>query len=124
MCDKRKRFNSALTFEEFVDYHNQLPDTPQLKPIKQSAFFIPELDLANDVSQNQLNMPLQTILEEEPTSPKEIMKTKKSIRKRQRFFSENSQYSVINILERKLQKKKTCIPTPQNYDSLSQPIMI
>ena len=22
MCDKRKRFNSALTFEEFVDYHN------------------------------------------------------------------------------------------------------
>ncbi|CAK81626.1 unnamed protein product (macronuclear) [Paramecium tetraurelia] len=124
MCDKRKRFNSALTFEEFVDQHNQLPDTPQLKPIKQSTLFIPELDLANDVSQNQLNMPLQTILEEEPTSPKEIMKTKKSIRKRQRFFSENSQYSVINILERKLQKKKTLIPTPQNYDSLSQPIMI
>ncbi|CAK76816.1 unnamed protein product (macronuclear) [Paramecium tetraurelia] len=111
MCDKRKRFNSALTFEEFVDYHNQLPDTPQLKPIKQSAFFIPELDLANDVSQTQLNIPLETILEEELTSPKEIIKAKKSIKKRQRFFSENSQYTVINILERRLQKKKSYIPT-------------
>ena len=57
MCDKRKRFNSALTFEEFVDYHNQLPETPQLKyysaliirPINQSTFYVPELDLTNDV---------------------------------------------------------------------------
>ncbi|CAD8092226.1 unnamed protein product [Paramecium sonneborni] len=111
MCDKRKRFNSALTFEELIDYHNELPETPQLKPINQSAFYVPELDLANDVSQTQFKIPLQTIFEEELTSPKEIMKTKKLIRKRQRFFSENSPYSVISILERKLQKKKSFIPT-------------
>ncbi|CAD8086997.1 unnamed protein product [Paramecium sonneborni] len=109
MCDKRKRFNSALTFEEFVDYHNEIPETPQLKPINQSSYYVPELDLTNDVSQTQLNIPLQTIFEEELPSPKEIMKTKKSIRKRQRFFSENSQYSVISILERKLQRKKSFI---------------
>ncbi|CAD8069267.1 unnamed protein product [Paramecium primaurelia] len=111
MCDKRKRFNSALTFEEFIDYHNQLPETPQLKPIKQCTFSIPELDLTNDVSQTQLNIPLQTIFEEELNSPKEIIKTKKLIRKRQRFFSENSQYSVISILERRLQRQKSSIPT-------------